>query len=146
MSSFRHGKAVGNAGSYHKRPDKEAAKQNAARSLKREKGINLAVNKLTRESVEITEGKLKELKDKFLDLKVKAKDIKDPKVSARLDKFREQIKKEEKRLKDEFIKLKQEKEQTPAIKAKLQKVRDQLKESYCETVEEAIMNIRFLEG
>lgn len=146
MASFKQGVSVGDAGKYHKRPDKVSAETNAKRALKREIGINKAVNHLTKESVELVEGKLKQLKDKFIELKVKAKDIKDPKVTSQLDKIRDQIKAEEKKLKDQFIELKKEKEQTPAIKAKLQKLRDQLKESYCETLEEAISNIKFLEG
>lgn len=47
MASFKQGKAVGNAGAYHKRPDNVTANKEAARDLKREKGIGVAVKKLT---------------------------------------------------------------------------------------------------
>lgn len=47
MASFKQGKAVGNAGAYHKRPDNVTANKEAARDLKREKGIGAAVKKLT---------------------------------------------------------------------------------------------------
>lgn len=52
MSGFRQGKAVGNAGAYHKRPDKETADAEAKRGHKRMKGIDRAVKKLTSESKE----------------------------------------------------------------------------------------------
>lgn len=65
MASFKQGKAVGNAGAYHKRPDKETANKEAARDLKREKGIGSAIRKLTgqakvnaSESVDIEQNKL----------------------------------------------------------------------------------------
>lgn len=209
MSSYRQGLALGNAGSYHKRPDKVSAKQNAERALKREKGIGMAVKKLTRESVDtqegkfimqildgedekivkryksdskdelkkiyydnyweelrdgglrryqfkirengmkesyIQEGKLKSLKDKFINVKTKAKDMKDPKVKDQLETIRSQIKAEEKRLKDKFVDLKVKAKDVndPKIKKQLQDIRDQLKESLCESLEEAILNINFL--
>lgn len=52
MASFKQGKAVGDAGAYSKRPDKATAKQQADIALKREKGIGLAVKKLTKEEIQ----------------------------------------------------------------------------------------------
>lgn len=52
MAGFRQGKAVGDAGKYHKRPDKATADAEAKRGEKRMKGIDRAVKKLTTESTE----------------------------------------------------------------------------------------------
>jgi hypothetical protein len=126
--------------------DSNAGEKEDKKAFQRSKGIERAINKLPENNkvteMNITEGKLKQLKDKFVDLKVKAKDTKDPKVKAQFEKIRDQIKAEEKKLKDEFIKLKQSKEITPAIKAKMQKVRDQLNESsYGHSLEDAILSV-----
>jgi len=52
MAGFRQGKAVGDAGKYHKRPDNATANAEAKRGEKRMKGIDRAVKKLTNESQE----------------------------------------------------------------------------------------------
>lgn len=48
LATFRHGKAVGNAGSYSKRPDKVAAKENATIANKRTNGLHKAVDRLAK--------------------------------------------------------------------------------------------------
>jgi hypothetical protein len=48
MASFRQGKAVGNAGTFHKKPDTVGAKKAGFVSDKREAGINKAVNRLSK--------------------------------------------------------------------------------------------------
>lgn len=52
LAAFRQGKALGNAGKYHKNPDKEEADTQAKIDLKREKGISMAVKKLTKEDID----------------------------------------------------------------------------------------------
>lgn len=52
MAGFRQGKAVGDAGKYHKRPDNATANAEARRGEKRIKGIDRAVKRLTNESQE----------------------------------------------------------------------------------------------
>lgn len=51
MAGFRQGKAVGNAGKYHKRPDNATANAEANRGERRMKGIDRAVKKLTEEEI-----------------------------------------------------------------------------------------------
>ena len=80
------------------RNNKRSADQSLSNNLKRVVGISKAVNKLTKESEEINESfsKLtdKQLQDKFIELKVKAKDLsKDSKESKQLQKIRDEIKK-----------------------------------------------------
>jgi len=48
LATFRHGVAVGNAGSYSKRPDKKAAKENAAIANKRTNGLHKATDRLAK--------------------------------------------------------------------------------------------------
>ncbi len=48
LATFRQGKALGNAGAYHKRPDKADAKANAELSQKRTNGIYKAVDRLAK--------------------------------------------------------------------------------------------------
>ncbi len=68
MASFRQGKAIGNAGAYHKNPDKVTARKEAYRDEKRQKGIETAVNKLTKEeSEQLEESKLHPVKHFDLD-------------------------------------------------------------------------------
>jgi hypothetical protein len=65
MASFKQGKAVGNAGTYHKRPDTETANDMAKRSLKRERGIDMAVDKLTEAAPRITPDEAKSILDEL---------------------------------------------------------------------------------
>lgn len=52
MANFRQGMAVGNAGKFSKRPDTYNANKQARIAGKREKGINTAVKKLTKEEMD----------------------------------------------------------------------------------------------